>query len=951
MQTPVWLAVDLGTTHTVAVVGRGDQRPRPLFFDDSPLLPSGVFLDADGTMHTGGDAWRLARTEPDRFEPYPKRRIDDGTVLLGDRELPISQLFATILRRVASEAVNSGMNPRDVVLTHPADWGPVRRQILEQAATEAGFDSVRLLPEPIAAAAYCTQELKNHVPDGGSVAIFDFGGGTFDVAVVQRDPNSPTSWRTLAVGGLDDLGGLDIDNTVVGHLGQILSGRDADLWRRISQPTSPVDRRDRQAFWSEVRAVKEMLSRASTAPVALPGDDMVNLHLTRDELTRLADPLIARAVDETRRTIQRAGVEPSKLSVLLLVGGSSRMPQVATSLHAKFGIAPIVPDQPELPVAYGALAHAMTEPTTTTPPPPSTSSPQWVGVDGVTQPGGHPSPPVSSPPDGGWSGAPISSPPGGWSPPASGPISSPPTDATPTSGPAGGWHTSPPTVTQGFPTNPVGVHIPTGTTQSGRRILALPMILSLVTVLIIVLVVGGTMLAQNFGGTGDLGATDSTEQPPGVELDADISGDAELARLFDYKIAGSGAAAVTATEDTVIVGEVSGGETTITALSAPDGNELWSRSHELEPTELTLTAVGEFILVDAQSSATDDGNTMRAVVSLADGKLLWKKEWSDRLDVAVYGTDLVVEQRDGIYDNKVITFDLTTGKQKWSEAGPDGLWMHEARIAAATYWDDGDSGDGLILPNNAALYDNLVAGDRIVDLNPTTGQGHVRDVSNGKSTASGSLPLNAERWTVFEDFVIGKLSNDASPGRAILAAYSLSNLKKVWEIPLDAGHDIARVKPCGPTLVCAAIDTSGNNEAYRTIAVDINDGEEKWSIGVDWSTDEGWYTTDDGIIFGDQVFDTVDEAQLLNFDGGGLVSGETSVYVSTVRDGRAVFHSSAVAGANMVYRISIVDTGTGETIAAHAISGERPEFTVMAGDLVAVYTSVNTVEVFSIAQS
>ncbi|MFD0557513.1 putative pyrroloquinoline-quinone binding quinoprotein [Stackebrandtia endophytica] len=944
MQTPVWLAVDLGTTHTVAVVGRGDQRPRPLLFDDSPLLPSGVFLSADGTMHTGKDAWRLARTEPDRFEPYPKRRIDDGTVLLGDRELSISQLFATILRRVASEAVGSGMSPRGVVLTHPADWGPVRRQVLEQAATEAGFDDVRLLPEPIAAAAYCTRELERDIPDKGSVAIFDFGGGTFDVAVVQRDPDSSTGWRTLAVGGLDDLGGLDVDNTLVGHLGQLVSDRDSALWQRIHQPDSPVDRRDRQAFWTEVRAVKEMLSRASTAPVALPGDGMVNLHLTRDELTRLADPLIARAVDETRRTLQRAEVEPSKLSVLLLVGGSSRMPQVATSLHAKFGIAPLVPDQPELPVAYGALAHAMTE----APQPPSTSSPRWAGVEGVSPPGGQPSPPVSSPPGDGWSSPPVSTPPvstppTGWSPPTSGPPTS--------GGPTGNWGTTPPTVTQGFPVGSSGVNIPTGTPQQGRRVFALPMIMALVTVLIVVLAIGGTMLVRGFDGAGDDLAGDKDDQQTAVVgPETESTGTADLGPLFDYTITGSGAASITATEDTVVVGEVSGGQTTFTAFSA-DGEELWSKSHELEPTGLSMTVVGDLILVDAESSATDEGETMRAVVSLEDGKLLWKKKWSDFIDIAVYGTDLIVEQQHGIYDNAVIKLDLTTGKQKWSHAGPDGLWLLETRVAAATYWDEGEPGDGEMLPFASAMYDNLVAGDKIVDLNPDTGDGRVRDAGNGKSIVSGSVPLEGEEWTVFEDLIIGKLSDDASPGRATLAAYSLSNLDKVWDIPLDAGHDIGTVKPCGPTLVCAEIDTSGNNETHHTVAVDITSGEEAWSFGVDWSTDESWYATNTGIIFGNHVFDTVEAAVLIDFNGTGLLGGETFVFVNAVRDGMAVFNSAVNDGINQVQQISIVDTANGETIGTQSIGGShRPHLTVMAGDLVAVHTSDNTVEVFSIPQ-
>src|SRR5690606_3701716 len=235
------MAVDLGTTHTVAIVARGDQRPRPLLFDGSPLLPSGVFLDADGTLHTGRDAQRLDGADPARYEPHPKRRIDGGSVLLGEREIPVERLLAAGLRRIAEEAAGSGLRPAVVTVTHPADWGPARRAGLERAAADAGLGEVELLPEPVAAAAYCTGELGvglrrgrgaaaaacpgelgEGLPEGGAVAVFECGGGTLDVAVLRRGADDG-DWRPVAVGGLDDLGGLDMDELLVAHLGRVLT--------------------------------------------------------------------------------------------------------------------------------------------------------------------------------------------------------------------------------------------------------------------------------------------------------------------------------------------------------------------------------------------------------------------------------------------------------------------------------------------------------------------------------------------------------------------------------------------------------------------------------------------------------------------------------------------------------------------------------------------------------
>src|SRR4051812_25207654 len=104
---------------------RADGSVTPLLFDASPLLSSGVFAgpDADAHLLTGADADRAAAARPDGFEANPKRRIDDGTVWLGERELAVVELIAAVLTRVAGEAHRvAGQIPATVVLTHPATW-------------------------------------------------------------------------------------------------------------------------------------------------------------------------------------------------------------------------------------------------------------------------------------------------------------------------------------------------------------------------------------------------------------------------------------------------------------------------------------------------------------------------------------------------------------------------------------------------------------------------------------------------------------------------------------------------------------------------------------------------------------------------------------------------------------------------------------------------------------
>lgn len=380
------LSVDLGTSHTVAVLVWPDGRTRPLLFDGSPVMPSAVFLDPGGIIHTGRDAERLALTAPERFEPNPKQRIADGTMLLGDREVPVAAALAAILARVARTAVESVGHLPNTVLTCPAAWSEQRRATLHDAAAKAGYRPVKILTEPVAAAHYYTSRLSHPMRPGQALAVFDFGGGTLDIAVLERRQDG--SFGVLADGGLPDLGGLDFDAVLVAHIGETVKQREPDIWKRLENPSGASEMRNRRELWEEVRAAKEMLSRSSVAPVTVP-DMAQSLHLTRGELDQLSRPLLARAVGETQRVLGLTGRRPDQLAGLFLVGGSSRMPMVSKVLHEGLGIAPTVLEQPELPVSEGA-ALALAGPAPVTPPAQVPSPP----MQSPTAP--HSSPPMRS---------------------------------------------------------------------------------------------------------------------------------------------------------------------------------------------------------------------------------------------------------------------------------------------------------------------------------------------------------------------------------------------------------------------------------------------------------------------------------------------------------------------------------------------------------------------------
>ena len=347
------LGIDFGTSNTVAVLAGGGRGPRNLAIDGTAWMPSSIYVDDDDTLSVGRDAERKARLAPERFEANPKRRIDDGEILLGVRVVPVVDAIAAVLRRVGEEARRqlNGRNPDEVHLTHPAQWGSSRQNILLAAARAAGLGTnITLLPEPVAAAAHFASLPGNSLPPGSALAVYDLGGGTFDAAVVGA---TPAGFTVLAEGGLPDVGGVDFDQTIVDHLGRTSAAADPGRWQTLLRPRTAGDRRAARALREDVRAAKETLSRYSQTDLPLP-EPYEDTLLTRREFEGLIRPAITRTVEMLAATIERAGVAPNKLAGVYLVGGSSRIPLIATVITEKLGIVASTLDQPETSVAMGA---------------------------------------------------------------------------------------------------------------------------------------------------------------------------------------------------------------------------------------------------------------------------------------------------------------------------------------------------------------------------------------------------------------------------------------------------------------------------------------------------------------------------------------------------------------------------------------------------------------------
>ncbi|WP_204008835.1 Hsp70 family protein [Virgisporangium aurantiacum] len=367
----VRLGVDFGTSNTVAVLELPNREPRPLLFDGSPLLPSAVAADAGGHLVVGRDALHTATIDPGAFEPHPKRCIDDETVLLGDRSVPVADLIAAVLHRVAGEAARAaGGAPTDIVLTCPAGWATGRRDLLRHAAATALPDA-RLVEEPVAAANHFIA-VGGDLAVGDTAVVYDFGAGTFDASVIRR---TAAGIEVLATEGLNDCGGLDIDAAIVESLGAALGEKPG--WSRLVEPKTTADRRASRQLWDNVRQAKEMLSRAATTLVHVPLVD-VEVPIGREQLDAAAAPVLDRTVTAVRAALRTAEVPAA--GAIFLCGGSSRMPVVTTVLHRAFGIEPTVVDQPELAVAEGSIqspaAVAAPEP----------GDPSWPTVDLTKRP-------------------------------------------------------------------------------------------------------------------------------------------------------------------------------------------------------------------------------------------------------------------------------------------------------------------------------------------------------------------------------------------------------------------------------------------------------------------------------------------------------------------------------------------------------------------------------------
>jgi len=346
------LGIDVGTAFTCAAIARDGSIEVFNLGTRSSFAPSVVSFREDGRAIVGEAAQRRLASDPSRTVRDFKRRIgDDSPYIVGGTphtsEDLVGIVIADVVERVTAQ---EGEPPRRIALTHPANYGSHKLDRLRAAAETAGVTNAVLVPEPVAAAlAYGERE---HVAVGSYAVVYDFGGGTFDAAVIRRDADGPT--LVGAAEGLERLGGVDLDEDVIDHVDRSLDGR-----VRALESGTPEARASLARLRDEARDAKEALSTDTDTdiPVVLP-DGTTTIRLTRTEFEQAAAPRVEQTLGVLDRVVQAAALTWPDIAAVLLVGGSSRMPLVAERVGAHTRRPVSVAADPKAVVAIGAAMLA-----------------------------------------------------------------------------------------------------------------------------------------------------------------------------------------------------------------------------------------------------------------------------------------------------------------------------------------------------------------------------------------------------------------------------------------------------------------------------------------------------------------------------------------------------------------------------------------------------------------
>ena len=373
---PKKIGIDLGTTNTV-VCYEENGRPRYLRFGNEALLPSAVYVNEDGTFSVGGSAIRKGKLRPKRLITSSKTYMDKNDFVYPDSNPNLSfevkltpkDVAQKILEEVKRVLENRNIVKKgeqiDAVITVPAYFKSIAIQNTKEAASAAGFNVVKIISEPSAAAvAYITE----NIDEGSQIFVADFGGGTFDIIFLRYDPVSNEYIPMVSPGGNSRLGGDNIDEKVLDMLIDYIyedTGHQIDLRNPFDSGLGPNDEYSNvcSKLKYKAREAKHTLSESNVAYVSvpdlfqLPSGDIYSLELQIDigdfnnackDIYNEVERLIRQQIRDNKDR-----VDVSKTDKILLVGGSCYIPKIREIVETIFNKRAVMDDLSHV-VAEGA---------------------------------------------------------------------------------------------------------------------------------------------------------------------------------------------------------------------------------------------------------------------------------------------------------------------------------------------------------------------------------------------------------------------------------------------------------------------------------------------------------------------------------------------------------------------------------------------------------------------
>jgi len=366
------VGIDLGTTFSLVATMEGGEAVIITNREGERLTPSVVAIDKKGERQVGLLAKRQAITNPENTIFSIKRLIGrkfkdaevqndikrlpykiveasngDAKVVMGGKEYSPAEISAMILQKLKSDAeAFLGDKVTDAVITVPAYFNDSQRQATKDAGTIAGLNVIRIVNEPTASAlAYGMDKKKEEM-----IAVYDLGGGTFDVSILELGEGT---FQVKSTNGDTHLGGDDIDLKVMDYL--------IDEFKKEQGIDLRQDKMALQRLKDAAEKAKRELSTTGQTEINLPfvtadasGPKHLNITLTRAKLEQLSADLLERSIEPCKKALSDAGLTAAQITDVILVGGQTRMPKVQEIVRQFFGKEPIKGINPDEAVALGA---------------------------------------------------------------------------------------------------------------------------------------------------------------------------------------------------------------------------------------------------------------------------------------------------------------------------------------------------------------------------------------------------------------------------------------------------------------------------------------------------------------------------------------------------------------------------------------------------------------------